>query len=336
MYKVFLNDYYDITNLVLELPNIKESLITETSDLEYKASFKIKNQSEWLSKDYENSIVSNTPVTFYKLYIRDNNQLIYQGTINNIIEQPDKSCTVNCKTISDNLTKELTRSLPNLTLLDIIIQITQEFELDYDHYSWLNIDSLFNFTTFNITATESSPLTLIDLLKEMSESLGIWIYLKNNIIFCAPFVSFEDGYKFSLASSDILDAEIENSFDELRTNYNIKYGVDSVVLDTNNGNIGKLARNIYGDKPIELDATYSSNLTIKDETTAVQVGNWYLERYKDVFDIITFTVKRDLANLIDLLDVMKIEKFDKRYVILDKEWNLNMNTVKLLAWEVVS
>lgn len=335
-YTFYLNEYHDITELMITLPYITDSVISEMGDLQYKATFEVNNTSEWLSEDNENSIIKGIPSNYYNISIKDELMgiTIYKGNIIEIHEKPNKIAEIVTIGQSDEKQKELKTSIISSNILEIIQELSDFFEIDYDYPSFSRTNQGLEEKTFTISASEDNPQKLADILKQLGETLGLWIYIKNNIVYCFPIILNPDDLKIEFTNEQILNFETSQSYDKIINEYNIRHLTDVTQTDEKNNNTGYDSRKLYGIKTIDIDGSASSNITIPDQETAILIGDKYIQRYKDVFDIITFTIEGEIGIYLDLIDIVKINKYNKKYVVLNKEIDLIGNKINITAWEL--
>jgi len=171
-YKLYLNDYYDISDKVIEFPLLKESLINEMSDLQYRISFKVDNRTKWCSKDTSNGIFAGNPFNHYFITLRDTkyNKVIYEGYIVQICDQGAQQAEITTSGEIEKINQQLKKSIVNLTFYDLIKQLSIEYGISIDDYSFKNIEKIYN-GLFSIVATEDNSLLLVDILKSISEIL---------------------------------------------------------------------------------------------------------------------------------------------------------------------
>jgi len=336
-YKVYLNDYYDITDKVLEFPLIKESLIGESDNVEYKANFKVDNRNEWVSdgKINDNSIMAGTPINYYTINIKDTafNTNIYKGTVTWINEFAEKHAEIVTKSIHDTLTQEIKKGIIRSSLFEISAILRSNYNVNINSFSWQYSSLYLQNALLSIIASSDNPITIIDLLKELSEKLGLFIYICREQVYCYPIYMSGQGYKVLLKSSQVLSIEISKNYDDIRNNYEIKYYLNNTVTDDNRG-VGLVSRNTYGENAISIDGSSSSNVVIPNASTAVLIGESYLNRYMNPFEVVTFDVEMSVSDYIALVDILYIEPLKKRYTCIDKEYDFNLNKCRITAWEI--
>jgi hypothetical protein len=336
-YKVILNDKddnLDITKLCTKLPLIKNSMLSDNT--EFRAEFEFDNKDKWASRDYINSIFRDWFYTKYYISIIEehSSKSLYKGNIENILENPNGLVTISCKNNLQGTDKELEASYFNYTLTDIAYKIQDDFNLEIDDSTWRLSDSFFNKALFTITASKDNKLKINDMIKQLSETIGLWIFLDVGKVQCYP-ISFNPlGYALTLQSKDLLNVEIQNSFDKLVNNFNVKYSGKGSIEDEKGDNLGTKSRNTYGNKNKEINGASDNTVIIPNVDIAKLIGNNYLNRYKNIFEIITATITSETSSYLSLMDKVKIG--NKYYTIQDMEYDYGMTTCKMILWENIN
>jgi hypothetical protein len=337
MIRLYLNDYYDLTSYCTQFPQITETTFLDQDQIELKVTFELINRNGFLDIHDNHCVFKDWLRQKYKLILKDDitGKIYYDGFIDNINLRERGICEINSFRHKEVLKKELDHKYTTITILEFGKLLEKEFLIDVNPFTFEFCTKYYNYYKFSIYADNENKISLDEIIKNVSETLGLWFYFDNyNRLCCYPYGLKLTGYCFELKKDMILSSEMSNSYDKLINNYNIKYFYENsgkaVIEDKDGDNIGYISRSIYGNKNKEIDGGCDSSTIIYGKSFAKLIGNSYIKRYKDVFDILTIQIKLEIANYLTLLD--KVLYRGQRYIIIDKEYDYNLNIVKMTLW----
>ena len=331
-----VNDYYDISEYVLDVPEVAES-VNESISTDNEIVLNVVNKDNWCNLTYENSIFYGNPLSHFYITAYDtlfNDKLLFKGVVSRVKPLDSGKSEIALKNNLTELEQNITTSYYYKTIKEI-------FEIFRDEYS-INID-LSNVSIlqeqkenylYSIRINEDEQLQVKDLITTMSENLGVFIYSSKETLYIKPYYQYLHGsYTAEIDNYDILNYTKDRDYSSIINQYEIKYYLNQETPITDTDNIGKLSRNLNGENPVkEIDASQQSNFVIMSKDGAKQSGNNYIYRFKDNIVKLNIELVEKYYWYLEIGEFYLID--NKIYQLISKSLNINGSKTNCEFWEV--
>ena len=301
--------------------------------------FSVANTKNWCTLTNTNSIFCGNPLSDFDLKVisTKTGEIIISGNISSI--QPIDSfvkARIGIKADNHNLDKYLTKSYIDMTLDDLLYTLAADYSISLNDANLKSLEEVQAEYHYSIWSTDDGKLKVGEVLQQMAETLGIWIYTIQGKVYLANYLMpNEPGYRGLIKEYDILTSEQSYQYNDIINQYNIKYYLsqEQPATDTDNNNVGKRSRTIYGERATkEIDASQQNNFVIMTKEGAIKAGENYIKRY--IAPVLTVKIELPIEYAYYLVpgDIVTIDNDIIRYQIITKETNVLGSKVSIEMW----
>jgi hypothetical protein len=326
--QILLNDYYDISEYCLEIPEIRDSVI-ESISTDNTCSITVYNIHKFCD------MFNGLPLSHFDLYIRDihsNNKLILKGRLTEVKPKDDQKAEIIVKNDMYNLDKNISQSYYNKTLSQLLINIESDYSLNINNASVVCLIEELHGYEYSVRVNTDETLSLVEAINQLSEATGIFIYTSFGALYVKPYNRIGSSLYFSeINTDDILVWEKEITYDKIINQMSIKYymGQETPVGDENN--FGNNSRTLYGEKAKgEIDASQQSNVMIMSKDGALQSVDNYIRRYRKAIEVSKLSFSKEYFIELELGEWYLID--NKYYQLITKALTTNGNKCECEFW----
>ena len=320
---ISINDLLDITDLVLEIPEYRES-IEESISTDNTTVISVKNKYNFCDPKYEKSIFYNKPLSDFYLTITETtlDKIILTGQITEVYSNEYTKGEIVIKNDVINLDTVITNDYVGYTLLDMMRFISIDYDIAINLSDIICLRENEMKYLYTMRRNNDEQYKVINLLTDISEALGIFIYLSNNEVRFKSYNPLDiTSYYANINLDDVLELKSKLDYDKIINQYSVKYylNAQNPIRDINL--IGLDSRNINGEKPTkEIEASQENNFQIIEKSGAVNSGENYINRYKDSIVILDITLSDTWFWFLELCENYLIG--DRAYQLITKSLNI--------------
>ncbi len=335
--KIMLNDYYDITEYVLSFPLIKEEMTFNGKLIDYKVEIEVDNQNQSFNLAESSSPLYKKPPKDFFITFRTDEHIIYQGTLFDVNVSEYKKAKLITLAKSYSFEKMIDKGYSKDTLYNVVMKLSKDYDFEVHVPSLRVTCEKLNNLELSLNYDVEKKSRIFDLFQDLGKKLGIWIWIKHDAVYFSTMRYEATGYKCLIKDSDLLTYNVlgNDSNRKIYNDYRIKYDVTKEVTDKTGDNIGEASRKKYETQKLDdIDLSTNGNIVVWKKEDAVVVGNNYINRFCEHFEIAEIELPVDAGIYIDLGDVIKLDYNGKSYVVYEKEYDYFTSKVKLVIWEV--
>jgi len=294
MLKIYVNDYLDITEQVVQVSDIRLA-IDESLSIDNEIVLEINNKNNFLSLSNPSSLFYKKPLSNFYITIRNKSDLLLmKGNITEIDARENLTGNVTIKTENYSLDKIINKSYYYCTIYYLFLILEKEYGININFSDVSILNENVKGYMYSVKAVEDDTITVYDLLNNMAETLGIYIYLENGFVRCKNYNPKMEGYFQEINLNDLYDFNSQTCYDNIVNQFSVKYYLneENPVNDVND--IGKDSTSIYGEKPVkDINGSQENQFIIMERIGAINSGENYVNRYKNSLVELTASMNSD-------------------------------------------